>query len=122
MSLKLMPQELEVWYLLPALRRELAKEFVNNNDLSQKEVSDILGLTESAISQYLKEKRANEIKFNSQELKIIKETASKMLKDRKNSSNYLYNLSVKLRGTQSLCNFHKKHDINLPSNCKMCKA
>ncbi|MEM3113020.1 MAG: transcriptional regulator [Candidatus Pacearchaeota archaeon] len=122
MSLRLMPQELEVWYLLPALRRELSKMFINLYWLNQKETAEILGITESAVSQYLKDKRANELRFDRHELKIIKDTADRILKDRKNSLNYLYSLSVKLRGTRSLCEFHKKHDFNLPSNCRLCKV
>ncbi len=115
-----MPQELEVWYLLPALRRELTKSLIKDFNLKQKKVAEILHLTEPAVSQYLKSKRANEIKFSKQELEIIKKTAQKILKDEKNLQKHLYVLSRKLRGTKTLCELHKKHDKNLPKKCKLC--
>ena len=81
--MKLMPQELEVWYLLPALRKELARIFIKDYNLSQKKISQLFGITESAISQYQKLKRANELKFSRTEKEEIKKTASKILKDEK---------------------------------------
>ena len=53
--MKLMPQEIEVRYILPALRKELAIEL--SKDMKQKEVANILNITQSALSQYHKEKR-----------------------------------------------------------------
>ena len=120
MSLKLMPQELEVWYLLPSLRKEIAKVFVNEYKISQKEVSGIFGMTESAVSQYLKSKRANELKFSKSELEEIKKYANKIIQDKKNYHKYLFELSKKMRGTKSLCDLHKKRDPSLKSDCSLC--
>ena len=117
---KFMPQELEVWYLIPAIRKELAKIFVKEYKLSQKQVSKILDVTESAVSQYLKSKRANELKFSRKELDKVKKAAGKIIKDEKNVSKYIFELTMKLRGTDSLCKLHKKQDKNLSVNCKIC--
>jgi predicted transcriptional regulator len=51
------PCELIVWYVLPSIRRELAKELVVKHHLSQAEVARRFGVTDAAISQYLKAKR-----------------------------------------------------------------
>jgi predicted transcriptional regulator len=115
-----MPQEIEVWYVLPALRRELAKIFINTHHLSQKEVASILGLTESAISQYVKSKRANELKFSEVDLKKIQEGAENILNDRKNAAQYFYNLTLSLRGSKTMCELHKKMDSAIPHDCKIC--
>lgn len=115
-----MPQELEVWYLLPSLRKEIAKVFVNEYKISQKEVSGIFGMTESAVSQYLKSKRANELKFSKSELEEIKKYADKIIQDKKNYHKYLFELSKKMRGTKSLCDLHKKRDPSLKSDCSLC--
>ncbi|MFW9786424.1 MAG: transcriptional regulator [Candidatus Thorarchaeota archaeon] len=66
----MMPQEVEVWYVLPAIRRELAKvmktktvqrknedgELVDHK-ITQKEIARMLGVTEPAITQYLLKKK-----------------------------------------------------------------
>jgi predicted transcriptional regulator len=51
------PCELIVWYVLPSIRRELAKELVEKHNLKQAEVARRFGVTDAAISQYLKAKR-----------------------------------------------------------------
>ncbi|MFH1328275.1 MAG: hypothetical protein ABIH76_05470, partial [Candidatus Bathyarchaeota archaeon] len=56
------PQEIEVWYVLPALRREFAKAFLETG-MKQKDIAKIMEINEPAISQYLKAKRAKEFQF-----------------------------------------------------------
>ena len=51
------PCELIVWYVLPSIRRELARELVEHHKLTQAEVARRFGVTDAAISQYLKSKR-----------------------------------------------------------------
>jgi len=55
------PQEVEVWYVIPAIKRELSKSMMKDNGLSQKNVATLLGVTEAAVSQYINSKRANEV-------------------------------------------------------------
>jgi predicted transcriptional regulator len=52
-----MPCEITVWNVLPVIRRELACVLVDEYKMSQAEVSRRFGLTEAAISQYMKKKR-----------------------------------------------------------------
>ena len=118
--MKLMPQEIEVWYLIPAIRKALAKILIKDFDLSQKQVAVILEITESAVSQYLKEKRANELKFSESEKEEIKRTAKKIIADKKNCNKYVYDLTMKFRGSNNLCKIHKKQDKSLSSTCKIC--
>lgn len=114
-----MPQEIEVWYLIPGIRRELAKAFLEKG-LSQKKISEILGITESAVSQYLKEKRGSEMKFEDSELKLIQESAEKIADSNAEANREIYNLCVKFRGSPSLCDFHRKHDSSVEDNCNLC--
>ncbi len=116
-----MPQEVEVWYLLPSLRKELARIFTEKHKLNQKETAKILGITESAVSQYLKDKRARSLNFSKVEVKEIESCADAILKDRENAKKHFYKLSVKLRGSKSMCDLHRKHDSNLPFDCQMCR-
>ncbi len=51
------PCEIVVWYVLPMIRREVSKELVFTYGMSQAEVARRFGVTDAAISQYLKKKR-----------------------------------------------------------------
>ena len=118
--MKLMPQEVEVWYLIPAIRRELTKIFLSEFKINQKQISDILGVTESAVSQYQNSKRAQDLKFSKKEIEKIKTFAKKIMVDKKHSKEYFFKLCLDLRGTKSLCDLHKKQDKNILKNCDLC--
>jgi len=115
-----MPQEIEVWYLIPALRRELAKILVREYGISQKNVGEMLGTTGAAISQYLSMKRGNEIKFSKEELELIKKSARNIAKDPREIMRKIYSLSVSLRKTKAICGMHIKHDKSLSKGCDIC--
>ena len=117
--MKSMPQEIEVWYLIPALRKELAKILISDFDMSQRKVSQALGITESAVSQYLKSKRGSEMKFAKDEMNEIKEAAKKIV-EKGNANEELYKLCIVFRGSENLCNFHKKQDCSIAKNCDLC--
>ena len=72
------PCELIVWYLLPSLRRELARILVEECHLTQREAARKLGMTESAVSQYLRSKRGNEMKFDREIIDEIEKHARKI--------------------------------------------
>jgi hypothetical protein len=115
-----LPQEIEIWYVIPALRRELAKVFIKDFKLSQKEAAQILKVTEAAISHYFSSKRGSDIKFSKEEKNEIKKVASKILEDKKNSMRYIYGLSVKFRRPEILCKIHKRKDRTIDPKCDMC--
>jgi predicted transcriptional regulator len=50
------PCETAVWHILPAIRCETAKELARLG-LSQKVISERLGITQPAVSQYISSKR-----------------------------------------------------------------
>src|SRR3989338_7122887 len=72
-----MPQEIEVRYIIPAIRRELASIFIKEHKLNQKEAAKLLGLTEAAISQYQHSKRAKEVVFSEDIIYEIRKSAEK---------------------------------------------
>ena len=55
------PCENVVWYVLPAIRSELAKDLAKA--MTQKEISEILGITQAAVSQYISDKRGSKIEL-----------------------------------------------------------
>ncbi len=114
-----LPQEIEIWYIIPALRRELAKAFIKRG-LSQKDVSKILGVTEAAVSNYVSQKRGSDVKFSNEDKIKIKDCADKILNDKKNYLGYLYELSVKFRKPEIICKVHKIKDRSISKNCNIC--
>lgn len=116
---KVMPQEIEVWYLIPALRKEIAQILIESGS-TQREAAETLGLTEAAISQYIKAKRAQEVRFSKKEMAEIKKAALRIKENKEDAMKYLYTLSQQLMGSKSICEIHKKHDPSVPSGCDIC--
>ncbi|MBY8996353.1 MAG: hypothetical protein KGD60_01385 [Candidatus Thorarchaeota archaeon] len=95
----MMPQEVEVWYVLPSIRRELAKVMKTkvvtriNEDgekvdhkVTQKEIARMLGVTEPAITQYLLKKkgqrsRGDQVSLPDHILREINKSADQMIAD-----------------------------------------
>ena len=115
-----MPQELEVWYLIPAIRKELAKVFISDYGLSQRKAAECLGITEAAISQYLKSKRGNEIKFSDEALSEIKRSARDVVERKDDITEKIYHLCVLLRKSKAMCAIHRLQDKRIPKECSIC--
>lgn len=115
-----MPQEIEVWYLIPALRREIARIFIEDNKLTQKKTAEILGVSEAAISQYFKFKRAKEIKFSKKELIEIKKVAGKIIDNPNSVMEGLYDLSILFRKSKTICELHRAMDSSVSEKCTIC--
>ena len=57
------PCEIVVWYVIPSIRSKLAKELLKLG-MKQKEISQMLDITQPAVSQYISDKRGHELDFN----------------------------------------------------------
>jgi uncharacterized protein len=117
---KTMPQEIEVWYLIPALRRELARVFIEEYGLKQKKAAECLGITEAAISQYIKSKRGKEIKFSDKALKEIRKSAKEVIENNADIMKKIYELCVSMRKSKAMCDFHRLQDKKISKNCDVC--
>jgi len=51
--------EESVWYILPIIRKEFAKSLITDHGLTQRKAAEKLGITESAVSQYISKKRGD---------------------------------------------------------------
>ena len=114
-----MPQEIEVWYIIPALRRELAKCMVELG-LAQKQIADKMDLTEAAVSQYLSSKRAKEVMFSNAVLDEIKKSAKRVVENKGNLVQEMMRLTNLTAVKHVMCDLHKKQDANLPHCCNVC--
>jgi len=113
-----MPQELEVWYVIPALRKAFA-EIMLKKGLSQKDIADKLKLGKSAVSQYLKSQRGTELKFDKKMLKNIEQSVDKILANKSTVKEELMYLCDFIRKEGLLCCFHKSMDKKI-KQCEVC--
>ncbi|MEM4266298.1 MAG: helix-turn-helix domain-containing protein [Candidatus Woesearchaeota archaeon] len=112
------PQELEVFYILPALRREIAKA-MKKLGRSQKAIAQILGVTEAAVSQYLHQKRATDVDFTKALQKEISSSASQIT-DRNSFLRVAQQMIRKIRGNRFICDVCRDQNKGLPRRCSMC--
>ncbi|MBI4441576.1 hypothetical protein HY639_05390 [Candidatus Woesearchaeota archaeon] len=71
------PQEVEVLYMLPAIRREFAHYF-KSIGLEQKEIARLLKVSEPSVSHYLKAKRATQVTFSDKDKGEIAKSAENL--------------------------------------------
>ena len=117
-----MPQEIEVRYILPAIRRELARIFVEEHKLRQNEASKLLGLTQAAVSQYQHSKRAKEVLFSDSVVSEIRISADRILADKLNKQRLIgeiYRISNLTTVRHILCDIHRAQSSDL-GNCNVC--
>ncbi|MBS3174343.1 hypothetical protein J4440_00510 [Candidatus Woesearchaeota archaeon] len=111
------PQELEVWYIIPALRRELTSS-MKISGLKQVEIANKLGLTKSAVTQYLNHKRASELAFNNKIKDAINES-SKRIRNKLDAIREIQLLLNLTRQERVVCELHKKLDKDF-NGCEVC--
>ena len=111
------PQEIEVWYILPAVRKELAAA-LKRMGLPQTQIADKLGLTKAAISQYLSGKRAKDSGFGKDVKHMIEESAKRIAQGNPMVPE-VNNISREIWKTDFICRMHKKH-ADVPLHCDWC--
>ncbi len=76
-----LPCETVVWYLVPVIKSELARE-LSGRGMTQKKTADIIGVTQAAVSQYLSKKRGGSVKLTGDMKKEIKLFADRVVNDK----------------------------------------
>ncbi|MFA5406347.1 MAG: hypothetical protein WC307_03250 [Candidatus Nanoarchaeia archaeon] len=114
----ILPQELEVFYVIPAIRRELALS-LSKKGFKQKKIAQIFGVTEACISNYFKSKRANEVKFNVKIIKLINDCAEKLSKGQTCFINVVQKVCKEFKNSECLCALHEKLDEHV-CKCRGC--
>jgi uncharacterized protein len=101
------PQEIEANFVIPAIRKYLTVEFYKKN-ISQKEISQLLGISAAAVNQYIKSKRATaNIKFEKETIKKIKESAKKIIDNKNCTVKEINKICSFMRKNKCLCKIHK---------------
>ena len=120
-----LPQEIELWYVIPAIRKALVTELKKHN-MKQKDIAPLLGITEAAVSQYMRDKRASCCyeAFQKQPLKQeIEKSAEIILKqespDPAVAIREITRLCNIIKESKVICDIHRKQNPNLKT-CDVC--
>ncbi len=111
----LQPQEVEVYFIIPAIRKALAQA-MKKQGLEQKDIAHKLGLTPSAISQYIHNKRAADLDLG---LDDEVEVSAKRITDTLSMFTETQRLLQLARSTKVLCKIHEKIG-GAPRKCDAC--
>lgn len=119
-----MPQELEVWYVLPKIRAELAKSMVRDCGLAQNKAAGFLQITKAAVSQYLSDKRANnkgqrEVIFDEKLKEQIRFSAKKIIDNPELLLQEIMMICNLFKNQGLLCGLHRQDD-ELREDCNVC--
>jgi uncharacterized protein len=114
------PQEIEVWYVIPAVRRELAKRLVSSG-LSQRQVARKLDVTEAAISQYLSNKRGISYDYPPKLQEAMAKACEQIVssKDPLTVRREIVRICALMKKEKIICDLHKKHGFN-KEGCTVC--
>ena len=116
------PQEIEVWYILPVIRKKIAQKLAEKS-MPQHKIAELMGVTPAAISQYKKQKRAKEELFDTVLEKELEISVKTIIADQSSLYSEIIRLNeiVKKRGIickiyQDICALNKSKN-----DCPYCK-
>jgi predicted transcriptional regulator len=112
------PQEIEVWYVLPAIRRELAKAMIERG-VMQKRIAKILGVTEATISHYVKDKRGKRVELSKRVREEIRKSTQAILKDQYLLVDEVQKICRMIRKRKELCRIHQRFERK-HKGCNIC--
>ena len=110
----LQPQEIEVFYIIPTIRKYLAMQ-MKANGLKQNKVAELLQIEEAAVSQYLNNKRGDKIILGKEILAEINISSFK-IKDEISLLSETQKLLKFIRNSGYLCKIHKQLSM-APLSC-----
>ena len=115
------PCEMVVWYVIPAIRSELAKDLLKLG-MKQKDISELMDITQPAVSQYLTDKRGSGIQFNDEVKELISDFADDLYNGNAGKSDIISrtcSICKKIKTEDILCQLHQEKG-DIPADCKAC--
>jgi len=113
----LLPQEIEVWYIIPAIRKELAKLLTQKYGMSYEKAGESLGISKAAISQYLSNKRANKITLEENAKAEIEKSAKRISENQKASVLEIERVLKFMKANKSSCHICKEYNKGVLNYC-----
>jgi predicted transcriptional regulator len=114
-----LPQEIEVWYIIPAIRKELAKVLVERHGLTMEQAATILGVSKAAVSQYISRKRADKFKLPAKIKREIEKSADLMVQDKNVAVREILRLLNIIKKSKCSCHICKRYNRGILSLCQM---
>ncbi len=114
----LQPQEVEVYYLLPAIRRELSLA-LKASGKAQHEIAKLLGVTDAAVSQYVSKKRGNDAEFPAALSAFVRDAALRIT-DHASMVREAQAILTRARDTKLICQIHERVSDDIPRGCAVC--
>ncbi|MFW9780539.1 MAG: transcriptional regulator [Candidatus Heimdallarchaeota archaeon] len=114
------PQEVVVWYVLPAIRREITQTLINEHNMPQKEIAKRFYLTEPAISQYKKSRRGQiGVEFDEIIQEKIQDAAHNIAVRDSSAPHEVQRVLKYIEKSGFLCTLHKKFGL-VHEDCGIC--
>ena len=122
----LLPAEIETKTSVPALRALVAKKLIQDHAFSQKETAELIGVTQAAISNYLRGTRGNLTSLGDDErIQNIVSQITIMMVEKHDLSDIISKFNeacLIIRSSRLLCDIHKKLEPSLDvDNCHVCE-
>jgi len=116
-----LPQEIEAWYIIPAIRKEIASCLVKDYEISYERVGNLIGVSKAAISQYLKGKRAAKIKLPKEVSTKVMHSCKLLINDKSSSATEINKLLDFIRNKSLKCCICSKLREGVLEDCKEIK-
>ncbi len=110
----LQPQEIEVFYVIPTLRKYLAIS-MKKQGLKQKQIASLLDIEDATVSQYVNDKRGNKIALSNDIQKEISKS-SLLIRDKTSLIREMQKLLRIIQETREICKIHKTL-ADVPQDC-----
>jgi predicted transcriptional regulator len=121
----LLPPEVESKLVLPLLRSIIVRKLVKEHGYTQEKTAKALGITQAAVSNYLRKARAKAKIWEDNEFLdsatdeivelIIKNENPRVIRKK------MYETLLKIRKAGLLCNAHRCLEPNMDEECDICK-
>ena len=108
---------IEVWYIIPAIRKELAKHLTKKYELSYEKAGMALGVSKAAVSQYLSNKRANKIRLTPEIKRKIAKSAKIIADNPKIALLEMEKILKIMKDTKYSCEVCKKYNNDVLNYC-----
>ena len=114
-----LPQEIEVWYIIPAIRREFSRILTKKHGMTLEKAGMLLGVSKAAVSQYLSKKRATSFKIPEKIKKEMEKSAKIMAKNGNFAVREMIKILNLIKKERYSCRLCKKYNKGIIKQCSM---